>query len=63
MEALTLPLSGPPLLPEAGALERWPELARLLPDSGGEQRIRAGHETQLQVFRAGTAFLRAVGRG
>jgi predicted ATPase len=59
-EALTLPPVGEPLLPQAGALERWPQLARLLPDSGADQQKDAGHETQLQVFRAATAFLRAV---
>ena len=59
-EVLTLPPVGPPLLPEPWALERWPELARLLPDAGADQHLHGGHETQLRVFRAVTAFLRDI---
>ena len=59
-EALTLPLVGRPLLPEPRALERWPGLTRLLPEAGADQDVQGGHETQLRVFRAVTAFLREV---
>jgi DNA-binding CsgD family transcriptional regulator/tetratricopeptide (TPR) repeat protein len=59
-EALTLPLVGKPLLPEARTLERWPELGCLLTDIGTESGLQAGHDSQLRVFRAVTAFLRAA---
>ena len=59
-EALTLPLAGTPLLPEAEAMQRWPELALLLPESTDEQLRQDSGENQLQVFRAVTAFLRAA---
>lgn len=59
-EALTLPLVGKPLLPDAGALERWPELGHLLTDAGAKRPLHAVHENQLGVFRAVTAFLRDV---
>src|SRR5205085_7616579 len=59
----TLPLVGPPLLPEPRALERWPELARLLPDASADQHVQGGQETQVRVFRAVTAFLREVAEG
>jgi tetratricopeptide (TPR) repeat protein/DNA-binding CsgD family transcriptional regulator len=59
-EALTLPLIGPPLLPQAKAMQRWPQLARLLPEATAEQLRQDSGENQLQVFRAVTAFLHAV---
>ncbi len=62
-EALTLPLMGPPLLPEPQALERWPELARLLPEAGADQHVQGAQDTQLRVFRAVTAFLRDIAEG
>jgi DNA-binding NarL/FixJ family response regulator len=62
-EALTLPLVGLPLLPDPQALERWPELAHLLPEAGADQHVQGGQETQLRVFRAVTAFLRDVAEG
>ena len=57
-EALTLPWEGPALLPEAGPLERWPELTCLLP--AADQNLTGGQENQLRVFRAVTAYLREV---
>jgi predicted ATPase len=59
IEAFTLPLGGAPLLPDVEALERWPELAHLLPETAAEPSMRPISETQLQIFRAVTALLRA----
>src|SRR5215831_7182963 len=57
-EALTLSPVGSPLLPEPAALERWPELAHLVPEIDTSQQRPGGDEVQLRIFRAVTAFLR-----
>ena len=59
-EALALPVEDAALLPDAAALQQWPELARLLPDAAAEPHAADQDQTQLHVFRAVTAFLRAT---
>ena len=59
-EALAFKMTETSLPPLAEVLQRWPELARLLPDAGTEQPTRDGHDTQLRVFRAATAFFHAL---
>src|SRR5262249_4020906 len=59
-EALTFPVVGQPLLNDPRALERWPELARLLPEARADEHAPGGQAAQLQVFRAFTAFVRHV---
>ena len=57
-EALAVPHRGQALFADQQALQRWPELARLLDTSRPEHTDQDDGTSQLQVFRAITAFVR-----
>jgi DNA-binding CsgD family transcriptional regulator/tetratricopeptide (TPR) repeat protein len=59
-EALTFKMTGTPLPALVDMLERWPELARLLPATGTERPKWESQDTQLRVFRAATGFFHAL---
>jgi predicted ATPase len=56
-EAFAASIGSPTQIQDQAPMERWPELARILGTAGSNQPDQDNASSQMQIFRAATAFL------